>query len=451
MTDTFHYRLALVHPRTRQVLAVDELGHLRLPTIEIPRWTRHAEQITQTIYERWSIRTIVLDTLGSAVHEIPCVVAEVRSPEQSLSLSKFAPLSRGEIPTSVLPQDEQLVLCSILEEENRSLGPFGRLGWIDDAMAWIQSSAVNRDIDFTEDWQQFNGSAHFALVRFSTMREPAYWLKAVGKPNTHEYAITTNLAAWWPDYLPTLVCCRSDWNAWVTEEFGKPLYDCFSLCNFSRAVQRLAELQQRTIGKEAELLSVGCADHRPDILQAQVDPIVERLQYAMEKQTNTSVPRLSASCLTSLGEELKRVCVDMEALRIPPTVGHDDISPGSILSNDDKCVFTDWCDVRLANPFITFQQLCLHVSRGGSDARSWCAELKEVYKRMWLRVLSESQIESALTLAPSVSILATLYGRGDLLNQDYLPTQWLESHLRSMARHLQREINTLRGWRTLCR
>jgi aminoglycoside phosphotransferase (APT) family kinase protein len=127
----------------------------------------------------------------------------------------------------------------------------------------------------------------------------------------------------------------------------------------------------------------------------------------------------------------------MEALDIPDTLVHNDINFGNILFKGSRCVFTDWCEAGVGNPFLAFQYLCLLQSPRHED---WRPRLKDIYKSFWLDCLTTSQIEQAFVLVPPLAVLSYFYGRGTWLNSPLRNNPDIESHARSLARHMDHAI-----------
>jgi hypothetical protein len=231
---------------------------------------------------------------------------------------------------------------------------------------------------------------------------------------------------------------RSDWNAWVMEEFGSSMHGSDSLDDFKRAVCQLASLQKQLAGRSEELLAAQCADHRSGVLNSHVDGVIDYLDGAMQQQTSTKAPRLSTERLREIRSILHDACLALEDLQVPDSVMHNDISPGSILSNGASCVFTDWCEAYVGNPFISFEQLCVHVSRITRDSESWVRSLTGIYRSCWRDVLTERQIDGALRIAPLISVLSYLCGRGEWLDASRRNEPSTLSYSRSLARHMDR-------------
>ncbi len=129
---------------------------------------------------------------------------------------------------------------------------------------------------------------------------------------------------------------------------------------------------------------------------------------------------------------------------------HNDISPGSILSDGMDCVFTDWCESYVGNPFITFEQACMHFSRKTNYPEMWVRNLRQIYRSCWEDVLTPSQIDKAFQLVPSVSVLSYLYARGGWLKSAIRHQSDFRGHARSLARHLDRIASEARLPEALC-
>jgi len=143
--------------------------------------------------------------------------------------------------------------------------------------------------------------------------------------------VTAFLSQQFSRYLPKVVAIRTEWNAWIMEEAGRSLHSSDQLVQFEQAVGALASLQKAAVGRTKELLAAGCGDHSMAELDGRIDEVIGYLTEIMQHQTSTK-----------------------DDLRIPDSLMHHDISPGSMLSDGSSCVFTDWCEAYIDNPFIIF-------------------------------------------------------------------------------------------------
>ena len=209
----------------------------------------------------------------------------------------------------------------------------------------------------------------------------------------------------------------------------------------------LAELQKKTMGRTDDFLASGFFDLRIGTLRASLPDLIAYIDEAMTRQASTKVPRLEKQRLWQLANLLDNACSRMENLGIPDTVVHNDINSGNILFSGSQCVFTDWCEAGVGNPFLTFQLLCLLQTGNGDD---WNPRLREAYKQCWLEHLTASQIEEAFALMPLLAVLSYLYGRGTWLHSDQRNNPNIETHARSLARHMDRVSQDSRLMEVLC-
>jgi hypothetical protein len=451
MTDSMSYRLALILPESRQLLAtkVDE-AHM-LPQISIPKWERCSEQLTRLIEERWHIKSVVLDVVTDDCPTWPLALIEVRSSILEPSTKSFTRIAIDKISGGVLCSGERRVLQSILAGEDSGRGPFSRIGWIEDVQAWVHEVTNACGITLTGETVHLNAGRGFCLIRLAAASGAGYWVKATGEPNTREFGITTFLAEVCPQYLPRVIAAREDWNAWLMEEHGSSLLHSESLEDFRRAVHTMADLQKIFIGRSDTLSSVCCGDHRNETLHGRIAALVAYLDEAMVLQTSTRAPRLSSSRLKVLEIALHRACSAQQELGVPDSLMHSDIGPGNILYDGHRYVFTDWSEANVGNPFITLEQMCVHAARQRTKPELWVRALRDEYKACWREVLTEHQIDLSLQLAPLLSILSCLHENSKWLDSPRRYDPQRLSYSRSLARHIDRVVQEPDLQEALCR
>jgi hypothetical protein len=437
MSELEEYRVLLALPPMRQIFLAEECGMLRVPRVGIPKWARPAETLTEVVDEKWHVGTMVVDFLPDDSIQPSCAVLEIRQKDWRASNGDLIPVGADNAGVCGLSHRAEAALQEILQGKCGSRGPFSRLGWVNDAQEWIKSEITDRDVCFTNKTRQLNACGTFALIRFATKCGRAYWLKAVGEPNTHEFAVTTYLAKHCPAYLPKLVCARPDWNAWVMQEGGQSLDRPLPQAQVELAVRRMAEMQTTLIGKTNDLLACGCADHTAEVLGAHIDEIIAYLVEAMEHQTSTKVPRLPEPRLRELGEILRAASSAMRDLYIPNSLLHNDLNAGNILFDGSRCVFIDWSEPYVGNPFFVFPHLCALMSRNEGVSARWVEHLRAIYKSQWRDFLADSQMDRAFALTPLLAVLSHLYGRGSWLSSP----QWEDSHSEGFSRSLARYMD----------
>jgi len=209
--ETVEYLVALVLPESREVLAIRDLDGYRLPAVDIATWSRPAEQLQRAIKERWGVSGIVLDFLQSPGSSQACVVVEVLVRNEECELQ---PIEANELHTSALNEQWREQLMSVLTGGRLLGGVFAQIGWIDEAILWLESE-TGRKIASKQTIDQYNAGDGFTLVHFRTQEGRDYWLKATGVPNAHEPEITRVLSDLCGDYLPEFISSRPEWNAWL--------------------------------------------------------------------------------------------------------------------------------------------------------------------------------------------------------------------------------------------
>jgi hypothetical protein len=423
------YRLFLLPARSTQPLALREERCWRLPKVSIPRWTRHAEHLQQTVFERWGLHVIVLEYRTSDSGSSPWAVAEILSQRVPDLMTAVEP---DEIADEDLSRDEKEAARSIFSKINTERdGPFSRRYWIEEALEWLSAAVPGMDVQ-PSGIRQYNAGGRFALVRFATRDGAAYWLKATGHPNQHEYRVTLCLAELCPEHLPRLIAAHPRWNAWIMEDAGQPLPERPAPRTLEAAAQSLATMQIKTIHCTDLLLEVGAFDQRLSVLIEHVDMIIAFLAEAMSRQTSTKVAPVARERLQDVGRILRDALYRMETLHVPNTLLHDDLNADNVLDNGRRCVFTDWSEAAIGHPFLSFDRLC-------QLRPDYSLSLQRVYRHEWRKWLDEQSIEVAFTLMPLLAIFAHLYGRGQWLYCEEQKAPRFESCARTLARHMDRE------------
>ena len=435
------YRLVFL--RSGSLLTFQDGLGLRLPRLVISRRTRPVEQLQRSIKETWQLDAIVLELLREQESSKRLAIIEILASE---SCRNMTTASLDQVSEVDLNATERRVIERIMAGLHESGRPFARLGWMEDALEWLRTEAPE-ETSPTLNIRQFSAGGTFALIRFAFHSGATFWMKATGEPNRHEFCVTRKLAQVCPEFLPPRIAEREDWNAWLMVDAGLPL-DTWRLSAVELALRSMSALQQMTIGLTDEFIEQGASDQRIHVLREHLTELVEYIGETMRRQTSTKVPQIEPDRLSQLGGILRDACFRLEDLEIPDTVIHNDINPGNVLFNGARCVFTDWCETGIGNPFFTLHHLC-RLRCDGRD-RS-ISNSREIYKKCWVRHLTEKQIDLAVPLIPLLSILSYFYGRGTWLRSPQRTDPHVESYARSLARHMDRAAQDPELLEALCR
>jgi len=444
--ERYIYRLAILTSDPGHVLGRWHGAELILPRVSIPGWVRPAAAIQKIVRDRWHLDVFILDFLFRPDGLPDCVVAESRSVG---GIESWLSVRLDHLRSPELTDLERAIVEAISSGDAGRRGAFSRVGWVDEAIYWVRQE-VRSEVQLTGEVEQHNASGAFALVRFGTQDEPAYWLKATGQPNVHELEITAILSAICPDCLPPLIAIRRDWNAWVMEEAGERLDHNVNGTLLENAVASMAKLQKATLGHTDRLLAAGATDQRMQVLRRNIGGIIAYLEDAMTRQTSRKAPRVTASRLREIRVILENACCSMEQLAIPDTVIHNDLNPANILVRNDSCVFTDWSETCVGNPFITFQHLLAMLARARELKGITPARLKDVYRQLWLDIIPPWKIDTAFALMPLLAPFSCLYGRGSWLQSAQRYDAHVEGYARSLARYIDRAAQSASVLEALC-
>jgi Phosphotransferase enzyme family len=439
------YRLVLVKSGSHAVWVENNGGTFRLPHIVLSRWTRQTEQLQHAINKAWRVSSVIVDFLSGGKCSATGVVVEILS---SSSPHGLTATSIDRISAEELTGEERSVVEAILTGDTGARGPFSRMGWVEEARTWLQESVPDKTLEFTNDVHQFTAGGAFALVRLGTRCEPAYWLKAVGEPNLHEFDVTTLLTRLYPDHLPPLVATRSDWHAWVTQEVGCSFWEIQSPHRFKLAVSSLAKLQTASLGSTDALLNAGFADQRLEVLQGRLHDLFCYFDMAMHSQASTKVAPLTSDRLNEIEATVHDACYKMRQLRIPEALVHNDLNSGNILSDGATCVFTDWCEAGVGNPLITFEYLYECAAKGNS--KQFADHLTLLYKKHWLDFVTDQQFNRALALTPILAVVSCMIGRATWLSTARCNDAHLQKHARGLARYIGRLAQDKRLKEVVC-
>jgi len=435
---TTEYRVVLVQPESHGVLALASAGSYRLPRVRIPSMSRPAQQLQKAIKATWGVDAFILDFPRSTHGTSFCAVMELLSSPISSALKEVA---IDRIMNSELTSEERHE-CQLLLESG-SGNPMARVGWIDEAIRWV-ASATGRRFSAKKEIVQLNAGGGFALLWFRSNDGGGYWLKATSTPNEHELSITTCLAQRCPEFSPRLIAIRQEWNAWLMEDAGELLTDPPGEAALAGAVRSFASLQVRTVDAVDVLLAAGTFDQRFRVLRRHLDEVILFLIDAMAQHTSKNVTPLSRDRVVELGKILHDAFSRLEVLKIPDALIHNDLNLGNILCDGTNCVFIDWSEGAIGNPFLSLERLRLL-------SKNPTAELNRLYGEYWREYLTEETVDRGLGLTPLLSIFAYLYGRGDWLEDTSKVTPQFESYARSLARHMDRAAQNPELLEALCR
>jgi hypothetical protein len=159
----------------------------------------------------------------------------------------------------------------------------------------------------------------------------------------------------------------------------------------------------------------------------------------MAAQEKPSPAPLARSELASLREGLGDACELLESFHLPDTLGHVDFNPGNILVSTDRCVFLDWAEGCVSNPFLTFEYLRQHIERSSLRGPAVGARITAAYLRPWQAFFSPEELRRAMAVAPLIAVFAYAVASDRWRSPETLRDAAGAGYLRTLTRRMYRE------------
>ncbi len=453
VTKTDSYRL-VVFNRGGTAVLLDSCGSgYNLPVIDIPRFTRPAQEITTLVRRCWHIPSVLLFSDVFEENPVPVYSAVLEAQARTCPPPEgmdWFPVHHA-ISHLLEGKSRSVLESSYLKSANGMPGEesFSTLGWLSHLQDWVRNAIRPLGLELN-DFQQLNGSETFSLIRFDTTQEPV-WFKAVGNPNLHEFPITLALAQLFPEHMPCLLATRPACHGWLMADAGGLCLDELEDCSaWKRAATALAALQIKSIGKTGRLLEAGCKDLCLSTLLALVDPFLDVMADLMKQQRKIPPPTLSRKELSELSATLKEALQSLAALRISDTLGHSDFNPGNIIVGRERSVFIDWAEAHIGHPFLTFEYFLAHLRKDYPHLLPFESDFRASYSQIWNSIASPERVAEACLFSPLVAVYAYAVSSGVWRDAERLKVPDVQGYLRSLTRRMKQEAELLSQRRAEC-
>jgi hypothetical protein len=448
-SDWQTYRLIVLRRDGAQILLSSSRSGRSLPCVQVAPGKRIAQHLVTELNRDWGVHAYCLflpNLLTPDGNEQPGNYAVL----ESIKHNDKAP--RGACWTSCKSSACQLTRSieqnDAIDKALRELdsyssepltAPFGRPGWLNNLFIWAQEQLSPLGLGLNGNFQQFNGSPTFSLLRLET-NGPATWFKATGEPNRHELSITLALTRLFPRHLPTIFGVHPSWNGWLSGEVSGATLDHFTeLSVWEKVAKDLAELQISSTRKDAELLDARCKDLRLPIVADHIEPFFARMSEFMAAQQKEIPPPLSNPQLSFVANRLKESCSLLHDLGFPHTLGHTDFNPGNILISPARSVFLDWAEGCVAHPLVTFEYLLEHARRADIQGAEATERITAAYFRPWRAFRSPDDLARGMSVSSLVAVFVYAVAGKAWRSPDTLHNSRRSGYLRSLARRMYRE------------
>jgi hypothetical protein len=434
----------------REILVRNTEGAYLLPTVEIPRWKRVAENLTAAVRREWGCDAVCLFSPNTSSQDgnsqehryevmqcgqdAKCSIETAWLPIHSISATSFLRMEQFRAVEQCLAELDTY-------EGDRSK-PFARRGWLGELREWIGCVIGPLGLELTGPSHHYNASPTFNLIQFETTG-PAIWFKAVGEPNLHEFMITTTMARLLPRHLPPVLASHTAWHGWLMSDGGTPLWNGLSsVAESAEVAESLASLQIESLDHSTELLAAGARDLSIAELLKLVDPFVEVIVELMRRQDKVPPAPLTRREILDVAAALKRGLNALDTCSLPICLGHTDLNLGNILATATDHVFVDWAEAYVGQPFFTFEYLLSQLKKNWADIAPFENIIRTAYARRWKYFVPAQSISEAFVFSPLTAVFAyavTCDWRSCQESQD----PQLQAYLRGLTRRMKREMDTL--------
>lgn len=408
------WRLVLFGDDGAKILITCDQAEYTLPQVQIPARQRIAENINRVVEREFRLRIISLDEIvlpdpgltGNARYHAALSIEPDQTPRGGtdwvFTRSLAATLSRGVNFAAV----EAFLSKLDIAGRHGATQPFLKLDWFTKTKKWIERKLRPHALHLTGQFRQLNASSTFSLIRFETNRR-AVWFKAVGEPNTREYAVTLTLAAMCPDLLPSVLASNRRWNAWLSAEAaGESIAENAGIDRWKTAASNLANLQIGTMSGSEKLLKAGAHDLRTPRLLSLVEPFFEFAADATGRSPLQSSSNLTLLELSDLKGVVRAVLDELTSFHLTDTVGLMDLNPGNIFCTANRAIFLDWAEAFVGNPLFSFEYLFQHFRRTGAREPSTEEQFRNAYLEPWRNHIPPKHLSRIISLSP----IAALFG-----------------------------------------
>lgn len=430
-------RLVLIEEQSKRILTTAGAAGPLLPRESIPAYTRVAEALTVAIEERHGLSTIQLAILPGTEAQSYCAVHETIGSTEAVTGS-LCLTTLDQIASSEFAGDEREIVFKIMTGEASELGRFARPGWINELLA---ETARYQDRSPSPVIRHLNQGIDFCLLSLTDADGRRVWFKAVGKPNTREYALTAELTRRFPSYLPKILATISEWNGWVMEDVkGVPLNESDSICQCEQALTALAVMQLEMANDVASLSALGAKDWTCARIASLLEPFFQEARRAMQAQTSAKSKPLAGGELYQLQKDVESALKEFMNTGIPETLLHGDIGHGNIIATSEGPVFLDWAETYIGHPFLSAEHLLADLARSNPMFAEKQAALRSHYVSHWTAQAQPEDLEKVTALAPAIAAFVYAVIAWDASRKRPDPTEaW--PLIRSMLRRTKRELD----------
>lgn len=246
----------------------------------------------------------------------------------------------------------------------------------------------------------------WSLVYRAASSHGRLYLKLTGPSQAHEAALTALIAPGAVEIIPEVLAVDAKRGWLLLGDAVLPLRETLAgdalLDAWAAFLPRYAELQRTFVGREKELLATGTPDRRLDRLATSLEAVIGDAEiFAPLAGDSLAMPHNE---LVALLPRLPRLCDELAALGIGPTVQHNDLHDWNLFSGSrGQVVALDWGDACVTHPFLSLWT----VERAAADRLGAAGEaaidrLRESYLDAWTGLAPKRALRSAARIGATL-------------------------------------------------
>ena len=215
-----------------------------------------------------------------------------------------------------------------------------------------------------------------------------------------EAVITQTLAGLFPDRIPLILASHPDEGWLLMDDFGGVLRGVDDLPLRERPMSLIAEMHRACTGRVDELLSLGFADRRLNVLRSQLDWLFD------DPIVIADTPAEPLARIKRLAPRFQALCDELAGCGVPETMIHGDLHPGNVALKDGRITIFDWTDGAIAHPFLDLVTYLPDHPIGDVSADEACDRLRELYLATWVDCAPRETLQRAFDIA---QVLGSVY------------------------------------------
>jgi aminoglycoside phosphotransferase (APT) family kinase protein len=416
-------RCLVVGGDTGAIAVIDDATGHRLPCIDLPAraWIPSAGGVlTDEIARRFGLHTTLLDHLDEGAEGHLCVLEMhgIRSDGPRALTWLTAHDSRRWADDAEGRRVERWCARKASADAHGT-APWQRVGWLDEAEAWIDESLRARGAARIGRVEQVKAGWAGSCVLRVPVAGGTFHFKAGRAEAPSESQIVTRLATAWPTAMPEVVAADHD-QGWMlmTSSHGRPLAEA-TIDDAAEAAGLMGRIALTTVDEIDDWRSIGCR-------HITVTDTVDVFQRLIEAIDAADGPGRDDGLgeLVALLPRVRHLAADVASHRIPDCLVHVDFRSGNVIVGATGPVIFDWSDAMIGHPFFNLQRFLDYMPTPPGAERD-VVQLGRSLDRQRTRVC-EAFVEPFARFAP-VPHLLELAAATRLLNPFFQAVRWSDA------------------------